>query len=53
MYDCKRTDMNGTEESLGTWLRDLVRHPVRPAGDYFDRLRANVEASAPVCTACG
>jgi hypothetical protein len=34
------------------WFRDLMRGPVAPYGDYFDRLRESVESSAPVYHPC-
>jgi hypothetical protein len=37
---------------LRAWVRELFRGPQLTAGDYFERLQANVESSAPVGTAC-
>ncbi len=39
--------------NLALWLRRLMQGPVTSQGDYFDRLRGVVEASAPLCGSCG
>ena len=34
--------------AIALWFRELLRGPVIPSGDYFDRLREMTESSAPV-----
>jgi len=36
------------EPAIRLWFRELLRGPVAPNGDYFDRLLASIESSAPV-----
>ena len=38
--------------ALSAWFQELLHGPEQSAGDYFERLRINIESSAPVCTAC-
>jgi hypothetical protein len=35
------------DTALLAWFRDLMKGPLASNGDYFDRLRASVESSAP------
>ena len=44
--------MKTEPNALTAWFQELLHGPQQSAGDYFDRLRINVESSAPVCTAC-
>lgn len=38
--------------ALVLWFHELMRGPVTPYGDYFDRLEGSVAKSAPVVDSC-
>jgi hypothetical protein len=40
-----------TSQLVG-WFQELLRGPVTPTGDYFERLQFSVAASAPECSSC-
>ena len=43
---------NPQYNALKAWVEELFHGPQQSAGDYFERLRINIESSAPVCTSC-
>ncbi len=49
MQDQKSTE---PRSALVDWFAELLRGPVSPTGDYFQRLQHSVEASAPECSHC-
>jgi hypothetical protein len=48
MNEQARTGQN----ALQAWLKELLHGPEQSAGDYFERLRLNIESSAPVRGNC-
>jgi hypothetical protein len=42
-----RENSTSQDTALVAWFRDLMKGPLASNGDYFDRLRASVESSAP------
>jgi hypothetical protein len=42
-----RENFVSQDTALVAWFRDLMKGPLASNGDYFDRLRASVESSAP------
>jgi hypothetical protein len=48
----QQTTLPGRPHPILGWVRNLLRRPVEPYGDYYELLRAQVESSAPLCGSC-